>query len=709
MDEVRIKDLASARGLLEEFDEFEFVVDVPEGDASMKVSGAEMKSVMAPKKHTHAVGEITGLSGMLDKKLDKTGGTITGDLDVMGALKARTIQVEEFLEIPEYHYNRIETTVGDKWSAPGAGVVESVDVDEQTLVLKLEEGEVGTLRKDDLCMGIFLNVALEESSGNTEDADDSYGNRTYAGFTTVYFRLTECLDAVNASAWRYELREGYTAHPAVAMTFVAFGNTIDTARQCSRYETRTYIRYLVGMNSWEIGLENIAAQFGDLANLSAHGLNMAGYSAYLKNIYLQGFLSDRDGNSWFNSATGEMQLYNAATGCGLSFRGGALRFGRIDPAQPDAGTDLEQLMQSVSATLETLARINSDDYVSPVEKSFLRERLQDIRTEYDQLRVNALRYISTVYYRYIQDRRLIVAGKPRIIRTLDSRWMEYEEAYLQAVAAITKYTQTEPEFIPIDADFSRIEAYYSARTAIAGIIDQASNMSGSELAYLRENFQDISTELDAGSGVVLSGFVGVKDESNAKVVAGIAGCSLAGVDESAHGKLMFFSGANGVQNAGAAKTRIYEDGHLEIESGVFGGYSKVKFKTLSEAGTLRNSVTNKYTVSRNFNLIMSGEWDDSYLVWLCLPTSADYIGSVLNIYDSPIRTRSSPENVIATDDNQAGIVSTLKKGLYGYTPIRSITFYGGIMQLLAVPSALANKCMWHVAYQQMTKFEIYEE
>jgi len=39
MDEVRIKDLASAAGQLEEFDKFEFIVDVPTAAASMKVSG----------------------------------------------------------------------------------------------------------------------------------------------------------------------------------------------------------------------------------------------------------------------------------------------------------------------------------------------------------------------------------------------------------------------------------------------------------------------------------------------------------------------------------------------------------------------------------------------------------------------------------------------------------------------------------------------
>lgn len=177
MDEVRINDLTSASGQLAEFDGFEFIVDVPTAGASMKVSGKEIKGVMAPKKHTHAVSDITGLTGELDKKLDKKGGTITGDLSVMGDTYLRRLHLEEFLEVPEYRYNRIETVVGDKWSAPGCGIVEIVSPENRTLVVKLEEGEVGILRENDLCMGVFLNAAMDSSSGNTVDSDDSVSRK----------------------------------------------------------------------------------------------------------------------------------------------------------------------------------------------------------------------------------------------------------------------------------------------------------------------------------------------------------------------------------------------------------------------------------------------------------------------------------------------------------------------------------------------------
>ena len=707
MDDIRIKDLTSAAGQLNEFDNFEFIVDVPSAEASMKVSGKDVKSVMSPKQHTHSLSDVSGLTGELEKKLDKKGGTITGDLSVMGDTYLRRLHLEEFLEVPEYRYNRVETLVGDKWSAPGCGIVAAVAAETCTLTVKLEDGEVGTLRENDLCMGIFLNTATDSETDDTVDSDDSFGNRTYAGFTTCYFRLTECLDPANYSEWRYELRDGYFVHPQVAMHFVAFGNTSDPERQASRYETRTYMRFLVGMNDWTIRTENIAAQFGDLSNLAAHGLDMTGYSAYLKNIYLTGFLSDRTGDSWFNSATGEMQLFNRTTGYGVSFRDGVLHVGRIDPAKPDSGTDFETLLQSISETQEVLRQINSDACVSPVEKSFLRERGQDIRNEYEQLRAEALARISTTGYRFIGNKALTVNGQRRIVRLLNDDWTPYEEAFLAAIAAIERYTQAEPEFIPIGEDFAALERYYDARRKIAGVLDSATK-TASDLEYLRENFRDISTEIDGTSGVVLSGFMGVKDESNVKVVAGMAGSVVDGTVSDKHGKLMLFAGADGIRNAATAATRIYEDGHMEVGSGIFSGYSKVLFKRLDEEGTLYDSTTRKYTVDRNFNLIILGKRYAEYLFWLDLPSSSDFIGCVLNIYDSPMRTYSSANLVIAADDTESGIYSTLKKGAFGFEPVARIETYGGILQLLAVPSTYANKCMWHVTYQHMTEFKIYE-
>ena len=160
MSEIRIKELASAAGQLDKFDEFEFIVDIPSAEASMKVKGSEIANRVAPAAHTHPISQVQGLSAALDKKFDKTGGVIEGSLSVEGDAYFKNLRLEQFLDTPEFRYNRVETIVGDAWSAPGAGVVDIVDSATCRLILKLESGEISSLRANDLCMGIFITSAV---------------------------------------------------------------------------------------------------------------------------------------------------------------------------------------------------------------------------------------------------------------------------------------------------------------------------------------------------------------------------------------------------------------------------------------------------------------------------------------------------------------------------------------------------------------------
>lgn len=707
MSEIRIKELASAAGQLDKFDEFEFIVDVPAAEASMKIKGRELQERVAPKAHTHPIAEVQGLQSSLDKKLDKAGGIVSGDFSVEGNAYMRNLRLEEFLEVPEFRYNRVETIVGDEWSAPGAGIVELVDTQSCRLVIRLESGEISSLRENDLCMGIFKSSAVGNYTETTIDSDDSFGNRTFAGFTTCYFKLVECLNTSTYGEWRYELRESYSYHPTTAMNIVAFGNTTDTSRQTSRYTTRTYERYLVGMNDWRIRLKNIAAQFGDLTNLSAHGLNMSGYSAYLKNIYLQGYISDALGDSWFDSVSGNAQLYDRSTGCGISFKDGVLRFGRIDPTNPEEGTDLEEVLHDVESAKESLAQMNSDSIISPIEKTYLRERLSDIKAEYEELLSDAERYLVAEYLRVANGFVRMSGGKPRRVYKKSEAWDTYVNAYILAVSALEKYTAATPEYMPIEGDFAYIGAYYEARATITKLLREAAAAS-TDLDYLRNNFQNSTTEVDGQSGVVLSGFVGVKNEDNAKVVAGMAGCALSGATDAKHGKLMFFAGADGIENAAEATTRIYEDGHIEMGTGVFSGYTRVPFKRLSEEGTDYDRNAGKYTINKNFNLITEQVSFGSYVVWINLPTSADYIGSIINIYDCPVRTRSASNVIIATDDEESGILCSLgySEAALTYNPIQRIECFGGLVQFIAVPSVYSGKCWWMVSHHSMTCFSL---
>lgn len=211
-------------------------------------------------------------------------------IDEDGNAEVESLTSRRFIETPELRYNRVDVKVGDKWRAPGAGVIGSVDAQSKVCTLKLEDGEIGAVAAGDICMGIFHS--LTSSDNATEDTDDSRGNRTFAGFCTVYFTITEVMGDRNEQ-FKYQLRPvserwKFSFDPFEQMNFVAYGSFTREDRQTSVYETRTYTRYLWKQNTWEIGKGNIAKQSGDLSNLNVFGLNMEGYSEYTTDVYFTG-------------------------------------------------------------------------------------------------------------------------------------------------------------------------------------------------------------------------------------------------------------------------------------------------------------------------------------------------------------------------------------------------------------------------------------
>ena len=213
-----------------------------------------------------------------------------GRVDGQGNGELESLIVRRFLEVPLLVYNRVDIKVGDKWRAPGGGIIKSVDTATKTVTLKLEDGEIGAVAVGDICMGIYHSLTQSENA--TADTDDGLGNRTFAGFTTVYFTITE-VTGERKEKFKYQLRpvserwKGQ-AEPFEMMAFVAYGNFTDEERQTSVYETRTYTRMLWKQNTWEISAQNVALQYGDLSNLSVFDINMEGYSMYLNNVYFTG-------------------------------------------------------------------------------------------------------------------------------------------------------------------------------------------------------------------------------------------------------------------------------------------------------------------------------------------------------------------------------------------------------------------------------------
>lgn len=219
---------------------------------------------------------VTGMIGGTGAQIDKDG---RGEMT--------SLIIREFLEVPELRLNKIDVVSGELWNSIAFGTIEDVDLVNQIVTLKLEEGEYSGIHVNDICRGIFHNF---DGVNNTETGTDDCGFDKVQGFTTSYFTPIEVLDA-RGKQFRYSLKQGTTQHPCKSMKFAVYGNFTDETRQDSAYSTRQYKRYLKKVNTWHINpAKNIASQFGLLDGLNIPGApndgNLTGNGAYISNIYL---------------------------------------------------------------------------------------------------------------------------------------------------------------------------------------------------------------------------------------------------------------------------------------------------------------------------------------------------------------------------------------------------------------------------------------
>ena len=219
---------------------------------------------------------VTGMIGGTGAQIDKDG---RGEMT--------SLILREFLEVPELRFNKIDVVSGELWNSIAFGTVEDVDLVNQIVTLKLEDGEYSGIHVNDICRGIFHNF---DGVNNTETGTDDCGFDKVQGFSTAYFTPIEVLDA-RGKQFRYSLKQGTTQHPCKSMKFAVYGNFTDETRQDSAYSTRQYKRYLKKVNTWHINpSKNIASQFGLLDGLNIPGApndgNLTGNGAYISNIYL---------------------------------------------------------------------------------------------------------------------------------------------------------------------------------------------------------------------------------------------------------------------------------------------------------------------------------------------------------------------------------------------------------------------------------------
>lgn len=137
-----------------------------------------------------------------------------------------------------------------------------------------------------------------------------------------------------------------------------------------------------------------------------------------------------------------------------------------DAAQADATKALadakaadDKAAAAATAASEANSRLSnwaSNGYISPTEKTALRQQLEDVKKQHEELTFQGEKYKG-------------------YITGYDDKLAAFQSAYDAAIAAFTKYTATSPENITVGSDYANISAYYTARATFSKLIAIAAN------------------------------------------------------------------------------------------------------------------------------------------------------------------------------------------------------------------------------------------
>lgn len=283
--------------------------------------------------------------------------------------------------------------------------------------------------------------------------------------------------------------------------------------------------------------------------------------------------------------------------------------GMIEDAQKaadDAAEAAKNAQADATNANKELTNIKSDNLISPIEKTALKQQQADIRSEYGEITSNAARYaVSTT---------------------------AYKSAYDLANAALTKYTASSPEYITVGSDYANISAYYDARKTILDAIAAAAKKAADDATNkANQAVEDAARaghyylDLDNDSGQVAcdadGNVTGGYPTTNAKVWYGTevdTGWSFKGTFSGCTGSVGASSGAvtvTAVSKDDASVTiTATKSGKPEL-SAVF-TIVKVKSGRDGEDGANGTngvgikSITNKYAVSAS-NTTAPTSWSDT--------------------------------------------------------------------------------------------------
>ena len=337
--------------------------------------------------------------------------------------------------------------------------------------------------------------------------------------------------------------------------------------------------------------------------------------------------------------------------------------GMIEDAQKAADDAAEAAKNAQADAMNAnkeLTNIKSDNLISPIEKTALKQQQADIRSEYGEITANASRYaVSTT---------------------------AYKSAYDLANAALTKYTASSPEYITVGSDYANISAYYDARKTILDAIaagakkaaDDATNKANQAVEdAARAGHYYLDLDNDGGpvscdaSGNVTGGFpsskatvyYGTEPDTGWVFTGAFSGCS--GSVNSSTGQIT----VTGVSaDTGTVTVTAKKSGKTDL-SAVFSVY-KVKAGADGADGTNGvgiKSITNKYAVSAS-NTTAPTSWSDTVPT---MTTTNRYLWNYEIVTYTNSTTSETKKRVIGAYGNTGNTGATGATGV----GIKSITEY----------------------------------
>lgn len=619
--------------------------------SSAKATGRKILNVTGEEIDEWASTFVSGLSGWI--------------IDKLGNAEFKSVFVRDKLITNEFVYNRIRVTEDEEIISSSIKIASYFDNEDRTFTVypDLREGDINPLAENDLLMGYYHNPAnsgvIYAVQKFTAVSDPSREDQSI---------LLEPED--NAIPYRH-------------MIVVRVGNLIDEDRQSFiRISSRTNCQYFYdGIDSWAAydNPDNVKCTLGhaDIGLIPAWAKDAVGSVRRWFGLIADGVII-RGTFILHNDKTIEDELNNRETQIRGDFE---IREDGI------TGKWQEVIKYAKDASDSAGAAAGSAGVAGEYEKS-VRELSSEFNVNYGKL---SAEFTEKVTKETGDSLGAITSATEQATGTLQLTAKDFVLAFTDLVE-----TKTQEATGEID-DAVEIHKSELNRTA-QGLTDKfKETVTDAEGDIIKE----IGTQVTQNASQWKVEVMGEDKDGNpntilAAINADESGIKIEGERVQISGQLLveaiMTTGINiddkfivSVENG---KAKVTMKGEIYADSGTFSGFLKIPFKTFKE-GAIPNAATGEYTVSDYFNLEAKGE-DIATRLILNLPTDEKYIGTVLTVYDNPVKTRIAPIVEI-----KGRMYHPLNVDVYGLKLVTKIeTGKGGVIQFIGV--SRYDGCVWYV-------------